>query len=248
MVHGVTGLLGGGKSYSCVEMMVHHLRRGGIVCTNIELDLEKIQDLYKCLIFPEQYYYIDVDEKPNCWEWPRGDPRAEGARRVMIVIDEAGEWFSYSKKQSERFADWLRQTDKQGQDVFLIVQDASILCKQGRVLCHRWIKVRNMSEWRIPALGWPLPPPWRYEFHRFWFDSTGKQKLDHVITMRDKKVFQCYRTAALFGSSAKSATAFNAYEKLEGLQRPESSVNEKPLFVVACIFQVVNFAVFYVFR
>ena len=66
--------------------------------------------------------HIDGNCKPT--DLPSGDRRGHGKRRVMIVIDEALSWFGIADdpKRDPRkavWADWLRHSDKVGQDIFL---------------------------------------------------------------------------------------------------------------------------------
>lgn len=205
MIHGVTGHLGGGKSLHCVKLMVDQLRIGQPVATNIELDLEWIKKAWGLKHDLESIYYpIDVDADP--WTFPRGAPRGTVGPRVVIVIDEAGEWITQDNVGALRqLKSWLRHSDKQGQDVYLIVQDASILAKAGRVLVHRWLYTRNMGQWEIPGVGWHLPAPWKFEQHVFHYDQTGRNLLKKQVYLRDKRVYKAYNTAALFGHSAEAA-------------------------------------------
>lgn len=243
MIYGVTGLLGGGKSYGSVRDAVIHISRGGVVATNIELNCSEIA---KIIRRPLEYvktrvYNIDPDENRNPWEWPRGDSRGQGTRRVLIIIDEAGEWFSSfeSRQGIQDFCAWLRQSDKRGQDVYLIVQDSSILAKQGRVLVHRWLYMRNMEQWRIPKLGWPLPPPWNKEFHRLEYSTaTGKsspQEIGKDIHYRDKRIYKVYQTSAMFGASAKSAPGKNPYDSAVDYTPPKK---DSPLWLIVLPFVV----------
>lgn len=224
MIFGVTGLLGGGKSYGSVRDMVAHIRRGGVVASNIDLVLPAVAAyLHRPLEWVQaRFYLIDPDTNPDCWSWPRGDARGVGLRRVLIVIDEAGEWFSSldGRDAVKSFAAWLRQSDKRGQDVYLIVQDVSILAKQGRVLVHRWIYMRDMSKWKVPKFGFRLPPPWRYEFHRFETDTQGN-KIGHHIHIREKAIFGMYTTGAMFGHSAKASTGVSPYDLIDPNEKPK---------------------------
>lgn len=241
MIWGVTGLLGGGKSYGSVLDMCLHIKRGGVVATNIELNLDKVArfTVRSRSFCADRYYHIDPDVDVDFWGWPRGDQRGVGNRRVLVVIDEAGEWFSglLSRSKTVEFASWLRQSDKRGQDVYLIVQDASILAKQGRVLVHRWLYMRYMLHWRIPVLGWPLPPPWRYEFHRLEFDRTGRIPIGKTISMRDKRIFGIYQTSAMFGQSALQSSGVNPYE---GLSEDDESppISYLPYYYISCFWGV----------
>lgn len=102
--------------------------------------------------------------------------------------------------------------------MYLIVQDESILAKQGRVLVHRWQYVYNMKQWRIPWLNLPLPPPLCNQFRVEYYDYLGANKsdpYDSFFINHDRQIFTAYDTAALFGgSAAASDNAANAYSGL----------------------------------
>ncbi|GEM_PF-4427275 len=219
MVYGVTGEIGGGKSRTCVRNMVNHIRGGGFVITNIDLHQDKICENFK--LDPEKVAkridHVELGDDFNPFDWKHGDFRGQGNRRVMIVIDEAAEWLSpdHNPKTAKLLSDFLRQTDKRGQDVYLIVQEASLLAKKGRVIAQRWIRVRNMAEWRIPKLGWKIPPPWNKEFHVFLLNKDGKELLSQTTYIRDQRYADCYTTDQLFGETALKAISGNAYDDLD---------------------------------
>lgn len=206
MIYGVTGLLDGGKSYVSVLHGLFHIKKGGVWATNITINVDLAAAFcgVSVEVFNSRYHKISWETDGGWWDWPCGDARSFGKERkfVLITIDEAGEWFlnlsATSKEMLSDFCTWLRRSNKRGQDVHLIVADASALAKQGRVLVHRWIYVRNMRYWRIPDLGWKLPPPWCNEFHELEYDVTGEKLISRTIFVRDKRVFNTYDTSAIF--------------------------------------------------
>lgn len=218
MNYGVIGLFNGGKSYYCVRLMCMHIAKGGIVVTNIELELEEVAKVVKRPLdfVKARYFFVDPSESSDPFEWPRGDPRSVGSRRVMIVIDEAAEWFSSfeDRRALKRFFDWLRYTQKRGQDCYFIIHDPELFAAVARRMLHCWIALRNMEEWRIPKLGWKLPPPWRYEFHAQYV-SKDKVMLKNEIHLRDRRIFKCYHTDALLGPGARDSKAVNPYDHLD---------------------------------
>jgi len=218
VIWGVTGKLGGGKSWFSVRTMAARIAKGGIVVTNIELDAHAIADHYGLPVeyVEDRIKLVDPDDEVSSdpWTWPIGDRRGRGSRRVLVVIDEAGEWFAAaeSRKSQGAWRSWLRQSDKRGQDVFLIVQHESILARQGRVLCHRWFSLMDMSKWKIPKLGIGLPWPWNEQFKVIEYDYNGRDILDRYWLPRDRVVFGFYDTSALFGSSALMDRGKSAYD------------------------------------
>lgn len=220
MIYGVIGDLGGGKSYYTVRLMAHHIKAGGAVATNIELQHDNLARYTNkpVPVLEKLVRKIDPDVDGDPWQWPVGDPRGTpGGRRVMIVIDEVGEWFSSFEKREnlQNFFSWLRQSDKRGQDVYLIVQYASLLAKGGREVCHHWLAVRNMSKAKIPGIGWKLPPPVCFEFHARLFDRTGKIHLKTYKHIRETAIFKLYQTSAMFGVSALQSSGDNPYNSLQ---------------------------------
>lgn len=207
MIYGVTGKLGGGKSLHCVRWMLEQLRSGQPVCTNIELILDptlrytglKLDD------FKALYYMVDFDgEQADPWTLPTGDFRGTGDNRVLIVIDEAAEWFSGMTRSGEKeWSSWLRQSDKRGQDVVLIVQDPSLLARSGRCLVHRWQKCTDFGKAKIPIWGGiAMPPAIRNLISVKTFDANGRDVIETDRFFKEQSLFDCYRTAAMFGESA----------------------------------------------
>ncbi len=208
MIVGVVGLLGGGKSYHCVRLMCEAIKRGDHVATNLILRTDRIA---KYLHLPidvvqKRYHFLEIDEggkDSDPWTWPRGTPRGRPGRKVVVCVDEAGEWMGIeSQGQLRSYKSFLRQSDKRGQDVFLIVQDPSILMKQGRVLCQEWRMILNMAKWRIPGLGCGVPPPWSKQFRVDSLDRYGKVRLDRKWYPNDDYVRDCYYTDQFFGQKA----------------------------------------------
>jgi len=207
MIYGVTGKLGGGKSLSCVRWMLEQLRCGMPVVSNIALIREpscRYTGL-SAVEFDTLFHLVDFDgEEADPWKLPTGDFRGHGDLRALIVVDEAGEWFSgMSRKAEAEWASWLRQSDKRGQDVALIVQDASILARSGRCLVHRWMSCTDYGKAKIPLLGgMALPPFIRNAISVKTYDSGGRNVIGTDRFMKSPEIWNCYDTAAMFGESA----------------------------------------------
>lgn len=210
MIFVISGLVGEGKSFSACDMGIEHLLSGGVVATNMKLHLDVIQKRFHRALKSWQYVPIDAQDDPR--KIPRGDFRGSaGARRVMVILDEALNWFaSQGGAKDERKAtwgEWLRQSDKLGQDVYFIAQSFDRAAKWIRELAQVAIHVRalkNLTFLRIP-------------FGRLWFlrNLYGVTRYDcnsqHVLSWRvrayDKRIFGCYETAELYGFDASD----NAY-------------------------------------
>lgn len=203
MIFAICGKLGGGKSLSSVVSMVKHLRRGGYVVTNIRLNLESISKYLGFSInkLKNQYLLIDAD---NCnpQNFPHGDLRGTpNGRRVLVVIDESAEWFSSldSSKQLKEWVSWLRHSDKLGVDIFFIVQDLSMLHKQGRLLINRMIVCIDMAKFKFPIINCQ-PFWWLHSYIRLIeHDAITKEVVGRTWLKKNKKYFSFYNTADLFG-------------------------------------------------
>lgn len=211
MVFGVVGKLGGGKSFSCVKMMIEQLRRGNGVVSNIKL---KDDYLRSRLIDASKYRYLDDFGGVDPWTLPHGDLRGSGGHyRVIIVIDEAGEWldsYSDARHKGTQLADvasWLRQSDKLGQDVYFIVQFESLLHTRLRSIVHRWLYCFDMAKFRFPYIGVGLPPGLRQFIVVSEYDGLSKERICMHWLAKNKEVYDAYDTAAFFGSSFASSSS-----------------------------------------
>lgn len=209
MVYGVVGKLGGGKSLSCVYLMLKALGRGDKVTSNIKL---KDDYLKKHRINASRYVYIEDFAGINPWDFPKGSLRGSGGKqRSMIVIDEAGEWLdSYSdarhKGQLSDVASWLRQSDKLGQDVFFIVQFETLLHARLRQIVHRWLVCMDLKKIRIPVVNLGLPPPLCNFVICTEFDGRSKEYNGRIWIPKTRHIFEAYDTAAFFGLSWASSS------------------------------------------
>jgi len=249
LVHGVIGELGGGKTYGMVRDAINHMLNGGIVLTNIEIFTDKVAEHYK--VDPEElkqfYYLIDPEEDP--WSWMQGDPRGPGSRRVMLIIDETADWFGNmeDRRTLKDFFVWLRKSDKRGQDVYFICHEPSLLAKGARIMVKRWIHMRDMTQWRIPKLGWKLPPPWKHEFHRMEFDAMSNTKIGRHIHVRDKRIFDCYESAAMVGSHAMGSNAYDLLEVDKPSKVKKKKEKEEKLGLWFHLFNTASLSAFWLF-
>lgn len=205
MVYGVCGRLGGGKSFSCVYLMLQALKRGWWVTSNIKL---KDEYLKRKRINALRYTYIDDFGTVDPWTLRKGDLRGSGGSvRSMIVIDEAGEWLdSYADArqkgtQLNDIASWLRQSDKLGQDVYFIVQFENLLHNRLRSIVHKWLICKDLSKFKLPVVGLRLPPFVRDFIVCTEFDGRSKDYVGRLWLPKNKEIFDAYDTAAFFGLS-----------------------------------------------
>lgn len=157
MITVISGKLGSGKSYDSVRCMVQWLRDGHAVRTNIKLDLQQMRQASGRLLQPYQIGQVTADDNPK--EIPIGDRRGHGKRRCKIVLDEALNWFASSQSSKDdpkkkEWGEWLRQSDKLGQDVFFIAQNFERSAKWIRELAQVLVEIVPLGSIRV--LGIPL--------------------------------------------------------------------------------------------
>lgn len=211
MITVVSGLVGHGKSYDVVRMMAEHIAAGGIVATNIRLKLDKIRRNFACRADERQFYLVDPETDPRTI--PRGDFRGHGRRRVLVVLDEALNWFASAATtrdpRRETWGEWLRQSDKLGQDVFFVAQEFNRSAKWIRELAQVLRNITCLGKvylWGVPVLGF-------LGFHKVYsavdWDIKSRSRMMIRFGMYRPRVYQCYDTSDTFGFSA-SANAYDA--------------------------------------
>lgn len=240
MITAVTGKIGGGKTLSSVHAMINHLCRGGIVCTNIRLDLEAISKWKEINIQFLQDRYIFIDDASTCnpHQFPHGDKRGKGKRRVLLVIDESAEFFSSlqldDKIRLHTWYSWLRHSDKIGTDVFFIVQDFSQLNKQGRLLSQRTTYCYDMDKFKLPII-FCNPFFWTWGKIRIaTYDTTTREVIGVQWIRKEKNIFSCYDTADMFGLSYFSESS--AYDNLSIHDKSTNLYNGIPRYTSSILF------------
>lgn len=205
MITVVSGKIGRGKSYWMTTRIVRHLISGGVVATNMKIDLDWIRETWKRRIFSWQLVPISAEDDPR--KIPRGDFRGESsARRVMVVLDEALNWFaSQGGAKDDRKATWgeyLRQSDKLGQDVYMVAQNFERAAKWIRELAQIAINItaiKDLSVLRIPI---GRLPGLRNLFSWAAYDVNSGMVLEWHLGSFDKRYYRAYKTAELYGFEA----------------------------------------------
>lgn len=214
MISVVSGKLGACKSLHVCRLSILHLRRGGIVVTNMHLNPDAIWKHWGYRVRPGQILPLSADVDPR--SIPRGDFRGTRyGRRVMVVLDECLNWFASSgdarhDPRKATWGEWLRQSDKLGQDVFFIAQEFARAAKWLRELAQVQIDIRNMGQ--MMMLGLPVGE-W-LSLDRLYMVIKGDVRARCVLgwsfQLAGPRVWDCYRTAELYGFAASS----NAYDGL----------------------------------
>lgn len=233
MVTVVQGKLGSGKSYDMVRTMVQHVLRGGAVRTNIRLDYAQIGRHYHRRLSSWQVGTLSEKDDPALI--PTGDRRGHGKRRVLVVLDEALNWFeSKGGKDDDRrstWGRWLRQSDKLGQDVFFIAQDFNRAAKWIRELaaqCVEMVPFKGVSWLGIP---WGQLPGLRCIYSRRVWDVRTKEVLSWCLHRYSAEYWQFYDTAETFGFEGSA----NVYEQGVVFPRHRSTVFWPAVGLLSCV-------------
>lgn len=225
MITVVSGKLGSGKSYDCVRMIRDHLASGGCVRTNISLDAAQISQAVGRHVSSLQIGKLAHDADPTTI--PTGDRRGRGTRRTLVVLDEALNWFQSEgtadrkdlKKQ--QWGEWLRQSDKLGQDVYFIAQNFERAAKWIRELAQISIEVFPMKDIRILMF---LPLGTLCPFFRRVYCVRRRDVRSGIVCgtafhRYSPKVWKLYDTSETFGFQG-AASAYDALRLWPPYRKP----------------------------
>lgn len=210
MITVVSGKLGSGKSLDTVRMMCEHMRRLGAVRTNINLNTDNVK---KYIGFPlRRYQFGIVTSADDPREIPRGDFR--GSRRnlrCMVVLDEALNWFDSTASKDnplkQTWGEWLRQSDKLGQDVYFIAQNFERSAKWIRELAQvnrEIIAVKSIRLFGFFPIWFLIPFGSRLYVVRC-YDVRSAQPLSTELHYYSPSVWNCYNTAETYGFVASNS-------------------------------------------
>jgi len=197
------GQLGSGKTYCAVHRAIRILDRGSWLVTNIELIKEEVEKFLGHVLDWSRYIYMGVNEKSEYQvvtlaEWcPHGTERDP----VTVIIDECSEWLDAYFEGSKllRLLSWFRMSRHLGIDIQLVTQDENLVQRRLRLLCGQIWRHSDGKKIRIPHLGIPLPPPWRWCFATVGFDRTGKLPLTGIYwESRSAAIWACYHTVQMY--------------------------------------------------
>lgn len=214
MICVVEGAVGAGKTYWVVDQLARHLRNGGIVATNLVLHLDPLRRLTGRRLSGGQLLTVSAESSP--FDIPRGDFRGHGSRRVLVVLDEALNWFPSGRTtegNASAWPVWLRQSDKLGQDVYFIAQRFDRAAKWLRELAQLCVSIKNFGQIRFLGVAWG-----RYlglSKLSGWcrYDLGIQQRTGWGLYILNSLVWDCYETSTLYGFPASS----NAYDAFRGL-------------------------------
>lgn len=155
-VYIVTGKLGNGKTLVTVGRIYDALCSGRRVATNLEL--------YPRWMFGRKKRSLDIvriPDKPTIRDMDmigRGyTGKYDESKFGVLVLDECGTWFNsrnWQDKTRKEVNDWFLHARKLGWEVYLIIQDISILDSQAReALSEHTVFCRRLDNIRVPLIG-----------------------------------------------------------------------------------------------
>lgn len=153
-VYSVEGKLGTGKTKFCVWRAQDAIRAGRKVASNV--------DMAPHLLNPSKPgKIIRVPDKPtgdDLLAIGHGNPDSyEEEKNGVLILDELGTWLnsrSFQEPGRAAVLDWLIHARKYGWDVYLIVQDVTMIDKQVRdALVEYQIRCMRMDKVKIPVFG-----------------------------------------------------------------------------------------------
>lgn len=153
-VYSVEGKLGTGKTKFCVWMAQNALLAGRRVASNVDMKTHLMHP-YKRTTF------IRIPDKPSEFDFDamgHGNPTSyDEDKNGILILDELGTWLnsrSFQDKGRAGVIDWLIHARKHGWDVYLIVQDQSMIDKQVREsLIEYQCRCMQLGKIRIPLIG-----------------------------------------------------------------------------------------------
>lgn len=166
-IYVVTGKLGGGKTLGAVSRINDALAKGKRVATNLDLALE---NLPACNRKTKRSRVLRVPDRPSVddikaigfgiegvHDLSQAKQHYDESRFGIVVLDECGTWLNSRDWQAEgrrELINFLLHIRKHLWDVYLIIQDISMLDKQARkALAEHVIYCRRFDRIGIPFLG-----------------------------------------------------------------------------------------------
>lgn len=211
MIGVVQGRLGGGKSYWCVRLILHHIAKGGTVSTNIELIWDAVDSYVRRVhkVVPESDQYVFMHELNEASDFHRYTPRGTRELPALVVIDEgqllwnSRDWQKTGKEHRELLM-FLTQSRKDFTDIYLISQDYKNMDAQFMRLSAKLVTCRDLQQFRVPGLGAVYPFP---HFMVTTHDYTGAYQGTELVRKDFKGVGSCYRTEQLIQKFERTGTA-----------------------------------------
>lgn len=233
MITVISGKIGAGKSFDAVRRIREHLANGGCVRTNISLDYIQIGKSVHRRLSPRQIGKLSADDDPKTI--PTGDRRGRGNRKTIVLLDEALNWFQSTDAKKDdpkkkEWGEWLRQSDKLGQEVWFIAQNFERAAKWIRELAQVSEEVFPLRDMRLFFF---IPFTWVFPFFRRMYcvkrrDVRSGQMIGCEFHLYNSKIWDLYDTSETYGFVG----AASAYDDLKRFPSYRSPL---PLFAIQAL-------------
>ncbi len=150
-----TGTCGSGKSYHATHEIIFHLKRGGVVVTNLELDRDKILKYHKKLtkeILDEKLIIVPNEMITPQFLYEISVKFIGSKIKHLLLIDEAADMFNsrdWAKADRKSWNKFFRMHRHLLYDVVLVTQHRKMIDKQVQYLFDVDVQHRNIKEYGI---------------------------------------------------------------------------------------------------
>lgn len=206
MIEMYEGRIGGGKTYSAVRKMLEYMSYGGVVSTNITLNIERCREYCRKVhgveIQDEQYQYL-TEEKIGVFH--RHTPSGTKEMPSLVVIDEAHIWLNARDwaNANRELLTFLTQSRKSFTDVIFISQSSLNCDKQiMRLIQYIW-RFRDMQQVKV----WGVSMKMCRFFMGVQYDYDGKTVVNRKYIPKETGIYECYSTTELLRTFERSGTA-----------------------------------------
>lgn len=234
MIQTIEGRIGGGKTYTAMGWICNHLVKGGVVATNINIQVEPFTDQYgkkrglKWVLYkyydyvlkPEQVIFLSDSELipyaskkgvvalNSIVMFFRKVPRGTPEQPVLVVIDEAHIHFPQDGFRSIpiEVLHFLTLSRHACVDVVFISQHIkNMWCQMLRLAQFRWL-ARDMKKYGIPV--GLINVPWFFpHFLQLKFDYDGTTVMSRKFEWHKTYLYETYRSPELASAFESMPTA-----------------------------------------
>ena len=147
-----TGTCGSGKSYHSVKEIIYRLKRGGVVITNLELDIENIVKYHKKITaddLAERLIILDNEDITPRILFEYAMNFKDNKQKILLLIDEAADMFNtreWNKADRKSWNKFFRMHRHLHYDVVLVAQHRKMIDKQVQWLFDVDVQHRNLKE------------------------------------------------------------------------------------------------------
>jgi len=224
---------GGGKTYEAMLTIIHNLKKGMKVYTNIEGSEDPVcREAVRLMTnlhlhqFDPLYIHISPEQVRKIWTIAENNS--------CVVIDEIHEFFSnrdWNTPENKGFCIWVKKHRHQGHNILMLTTDIEGVDSQ----------VRRISDWtyvynKISYFGSAVKN--KYEIGAYRGDATTGKPYQKWYRAYDHKIFACYKSY------------ITADIKELNIQKTNVNILKHPVFVILplavifCIYMISKSSIF----